>query len=416
MVYIIGHCVKTVASLTSFPSIPGKELTFIGLALIALGTGGIKPCVAAFAGDQFVLPDQSRQLQSFFSIFYMFINLGSLFSMIIGPFLRDVPCFEEDDCYPLAFGVPAGLMMIATVIIVVGKPYYTIRPSDGVVTKSINIIFKGITSKCSRDEQSKHWLDPAKQKYGNKMVEDVKMLLGFNGVLIIFIPLIMFWALYDQTGSTWTFQARDMDGKIGNWTIKAAQFQAINPILILILVPIFDNLIYPLLAKKNILIKPLQRMTVGVFTTAVAFGIYGILELVIQDKIGEDSSVHMLWQFPQYFILTVAEILISITGLEFAYQQAPTSMKSIIQACWLLSIGLGNSIVFILSSIGSLQNRAEAIFLYTGLMILAAILFTFIAWMFVPKEAREKVEDNGVKENAKLETVGNEDVEFQKVK
>ena len=83
LVYIIGHCVKTVASLTSFPSIPGKELTFIGLTLIALGTGGIKPCVAAFAGDQFVLPDQSRQLQSFFSIFYMFINLGSLFSTII---------------------------------------------------------------------------------------------------------------------------------------------------------------------------------------------------------------------------------------------------------------------------------------------------------------------------------------------
>jgi solute carrier family 15 oligopeptide transporter 1 len=79
-----------------------------------VGTGGIKPCVAAFGGDQFKLPQQERQLQQFFSVFYFSINAGSLISTFITPILReDVRCLEQNTCYPLAFGVPAALMIIA---------------------------------------------------------------------------------------------------------------------------------------------------------------------------------------------------------------------------------------------------------------------------------------------------------------
>jgi solute carrier family 15 oligopeptide transporter 1 len=86
----------------------------IGLALIAMGTGGIKPCVAAFGGDQFVLPQQTVQLASFFSFFYMAINSGSLISTFITPIMRkDVQCFDQDSCYSLAFSVPAALMVIS---------------------------------------------------------------------------------------------------------------------------------------------------------------------------------------------------------------------------------------------------------------------------------------------------------------
>lgn len=85
----------------------------IGLFLIALGTGGIKPCVAAFGGDQFTLPQQEDQLQKFFSIFYFAINSGSFVSTFLTPLLREVKCFDEDSCYSLAFGVPAMLMILA---------------------------------------------------------------------------------------------------------------------------------------------------------------------------------------------------------------------------------------------------------------------------------------------------------------
>ena len=114
-------------------------MTFFGLALIALGTGGIKPCVSAFGGDQFKLPEQERQLQSFFTVFYFSINAGSFISTIVTPILReDVECFGDTTCYSLAFGVPAALMAVATVIIIAGKPLYKMNPPQG------NIVFKVI--------------------------------------------------------------------------------------------------------------------------------------------------------------------------------------------------------------------------------------------------------------------------------
>jgi len=86
----------------------------IGLVLVALGTGGIKPCVSAFGGDQFVVPDQDLQLQQFFSVFYFSVNAGSFVSTFITPILReDVHCFGEESCFSLAFGVPAILMVIS---------------------------------------------------------------------------------------------------------------------------------------------------------------------------------------------------------------------------------------------------------------------------------------------------------------
>ena len=89
-------------------------MAFLGLGLIAFGTGGIKPCVASFGGDQFELPEQQNQLKTFFSLFYAAINAGSLISLIVTPMLRQhEACFGQENCYPLAFGVPAALMITA---------------------------------------------------------------------------------------------------------------------------------------------------------------------------------------------------------------------------------------------------------------------------------------------------------------
>lgn len=112
-------------------------LSIFSLGLIAFGTGGIKPCVSAFGGDQFVA-GQEDQLNKFFAIFYMSINMGSLFSTFITPILRsDVSCSSRGDCFPLAFGVPAALMTIALILFIAGKPAYRI-----VEVAKGNVIFK----------------------------------------------------------------------------------------------------------------------------------------------------------------------------------------------------------------------------------------------------------------------------------
>lgn len=108
-----------------------------------MGTGGIKPCVAAFGGDQFKLPEQERQLQTFFSAFYFSINAGALLSTFVTPIFReDISCFGDDTCYSLAFGVPAVLMIIATVLLVCGKNMYVMKPPEGnIVIKVFGSIF-----------------------------------------------------------------------------------------------------------------------------------------------------------------------------------------------------------------------------------------------------------------------------------
>ena len=258
-----------------------SEFSLIGLALIAIGTGGIKPCVSAFGGDQFKLPEQERQLQTFFSVFYFAINSGALISTFVTPILRqDVKCFGDDTCYSLAFGVPAFLMLAATVILVIGKPMYVMKPPQGnILTKVFGSIWVGIKGKLTSNENREHWLDHAREKYGRYLVEDVKLLLK---VLCMYIPLPVFWALFDQLGSRWTFQATRMDGAVGSYIIKPDQMQLANALFILVLIPVFDAIVYPFCAKFNFLTRPLQRMTIGGILTASAFLLSGFLELELE--------------------------------------------------------------------------------------------------------------------------------------
>lgn len=113
IIYAIGSIVVSMSAIPII-SISPRSALISGLLLIAIGSGGIKPCVSAFGGDQFKLPEQKIQFATFFSVFYFSINSGSVISTAITPILReDVHCFGQNDCFSLAFGVPAILMLIA---------------------------------------------------------------------------------------------------------------------------------------------------------------------------------------------------------------------------------------------------------------------------------------------------------------
>lgn len=113
-------------------NLPAEVMTVIGLLLIGIGSGGIKPCVAAFGGDQFKIPEQAKQLATFFSIFYFAINAGSLISTYLMPVLReDVHCFGQTSCFSLAFGVPGVLMIVSIGIFIGGKSLYIVKKPAG---------------------------------------------------------------------------------------------------------------------------------------------------------------------------------------------------------------------------------------------------------------------------------------------
>jgi dipeptide/tripeptide permease len=174
-----------------------KILSSVGLFVIAVGTGGIKPCVSAFGGDQFK-PHQDGYRRSFFSLFYFAINAGSLVSTFVSPIIRDeVKCFDEE-CYAVAFGIPAALMVIAILSFVVGTKWYTrVAPEGNVFAQSCVCIYDAIKK---RDGSKKdHWLDHADDgsQVRKTLIRDLKYVLR---VLSMYILLPLFWALFDQQG------------------------------------------------------------------------------------------------------------------------------------------------------------------------------------------------------------------------
>ncbi|KAJ6665476.1 hypothetical protein lerEdw1_003317 [Lerista edwardsae] len=262
-----------------------RVLSMTGLSLIALGTGGIKPCVAAFGGDQFE-EEHIQERSKFFSIFYLSINAGSLISTFLTPVLRgDVKCFGGD-CYALAFGVPAALMVIALVVFIAGNGMYKKAPPQGNVLLDVwKCIWFAVTNRIKNRSQHipkrEHWLDWASEKYSNQLITEVKMV---TRVLFLFIPLPMFWALFDQQGSRWTLQATKMNADFGGLVLQPDQMQFLNPLLILVFIPLFDFGLYPLMNLCKFNFTPIKKMAAGMILGALAFAAAALVELKIEEN------------------------------------------------------------------------------------------------------------------------------------
>jgi dipeptide/tripeptide permease len=230
--------------------------------------------------------------------------------------------------------------------------------------------------------------DKAGRRFPAAAVEGASAALR---VMRVFFLVSAFWALYDQTGSSWVLQAAQMDRTLlgaasfdplvllfdrtlFRLTIEPDQLQALNPILILLLVPLFSLVIYPRLARRGWPLTPLRRMFIGMFVMTSSFLVVALLELALSR--GGHPSV--LWQFFPYLLLTTAEVLISITGLEFAYTQAPRSMKSTIMSFWMLTVFLGNLLTAYIDKVNLFQGVWQFLF-FAGLMAAVGVLFGVIS-------------------------------------
>ncbi|KAM3720417.1 Peptide transporter [Dirofilaria immitis] len=565
-VYVIGHVLLSVGAIPHLDQNFRFIFDFGGLAVIAFATGGIKPCVSAFAADQFD-EKQTNERNQFFSFFYFAINAGSLLAILVTPILRGrVKCFDSEYCFPLAFGVPGILMLLAFILFLAGWRYYKILPSakGNIVFSVFCCICYAIREKvCSiirGQSKAEHWLDYAAPKYNNHFLRSVKSLVAIS---TLFGPVVLFWALFDQQGSTWVLQARRMNGRIGPFMILPDQMNTLNPLIVLITVPIFEAWIYPIV-QRICKITPLRKMATGGCFAAIAFVMAGILQLevnktmeacpahgrvflqsfgnspnfyeingtkltsgkidlpegiytvtsnssgsmqsfqlnlssvasgyvlglfessrnkssfsvfpysckktenggtrlylLISDesnlangsfyiidnhqnihkkatiksgqyldiepalissseymlKIGPDNcsvincpynytiyaeaggahvvyitndnihiytvvrpnTVSMLWQLPQFFVITIGEVLFSVTGLEFSYSQASPTMKSVLQAIWLMTVFLGNVIDMLIFGSHIVAEPATEFFVYAFLMIIVIGLFIMLA-------------------------------------
>jgi POT family proton-dependent oligopeptide transporter len=366
--YCAGH--GTLACSDFFGPQGKLACLFTGLTLIAFGSGGIKPCVSAFMGEQF-RPDQSHLMQKAYGAFYMAINFGSFFSFLVVPWVKD------HHGYSPAFAVPGILMAIATYIFWRGKKLYVIVPTNRELKHAgfFKVFFTALFAK--REAGQDFWA-AARARFTANEVAAARSVLP---ILFVFLTIPMFWALYNQTNSTWVMQGFKMSNvTILGLKVGAEQMQSLNPVLIMVFIPIFTLWIYPRLGRFA---APLKRMSYGLFLAALAFVLIALLE----KRLEAGAQLSILWQTWPYVVVTAAEVLVSATGLEFAFREAAPEMKSMIMSFWLLTIAAGSLLVALITAFlphTAAHNDAASIssgrfMLYAGMMFGVAIVFSLIA-------------------------------------
>ncbi|MCB9728745.1 MAG: hypothetical protein H6744_17420 [Deltaproteobacteria bacterium] len=272
-----------------------------------------------------------------------------------------------------------------------------------------------------------HWFyGPAARRFGSAAAEGP---IAVWRIISVFFLVSVFWALFDQHSSTWIEQARHLDRRVAfdlpGWLaagcglgalvgvaillsarrgsrarvlglpiglaiglaggyaayafgpayeLQPSQIPAVNPFMVMILIPLTTFGLYPLLGRLGFEPRPLRRMTLGMLTAGFAFVAVALLQLRIDALADGAEKLHVGWQLIPYFIITLAEVMVSITGLEFAYSQAPKTMKSVIMGFWLLNVTIGNLLVALLAGFKDLP-LVSFFFVFAGLMMAAALLF-----------------------------------------
>ncbi len=347
LVYVLGHF-----SLALNDTRIGLA---VGLSLIAIGAGGIKPCVSANVGDQFGAGNR-HLLAKAFGWFYFGINAGSSVSIYVCPELLNSPNYGPH----WAFGLPGILMAVAALVFWLGRKKFVHAPADG------------------------------KEFLGSLFSREGGALIG--RLASVYLVIIIFWALWDQSnGIEWTLQATKMDLHFFGKDWLPEQVQVVNGIYVLAFIPLFNYLLYPAL-NRVFEVTPLRKMGMGLVLTALSFVVIWQIEIAIE----AGGKPNVGWQLLAYGILTAGEVMVSVTGLEFSYAQAPPRLKSVVMALWLLTVAFGNllagQIAFQITRLKEMGLNLEGsnyFRFYALLMASATILFVFIARVYKGKDQLE---------------------------
>jgi proton-dependent oligopeptide transporter, POT family len=367
IVYCAGHATLALMGTPVAHAIEPRYLLALGLVLIAIGAGGIKPCVSTNVGDQFG-ESNKHLLTRVFNWFYFSINAGSFISTLLIPWLLEpykadpngfiaklgpsmVSFLESPRLHSpdIAFGLPGVFMAIATVVFWLGRKKFVHIPPVGLRTYTREIFNK----------------------------ETGKTILN----VLMPVPFVMiFWALWQQNFSSWILQAEKMDRHLFGIEWLSSQIQTVNPLFILIMLPVFSYWLYPFV-ERFVRLTPLRKMGAGLFVTAASFFIVAM----IQTRIDAGARPNIIWQVWAFVVLTAGETLVSPTHLEFSYTQGPVKLKSLIMCTYLLAISLGNAFTAVVNWLiqnpdGSVKLQGTSYFMFfVWVMLGTAVLFAIVS-------------------------------------
>nr|QSV51799.1 nitrate transporter [Chlorophytum comosum] len=425
------------------PSSGQTAVVFVALYLIALGTGGIKPCVSSFGADQFDETDDSEKQSksSFFNWFYFSINIGALIASSV------LVWIQTNVGWGWGFGIPAVVMAVAVVSFFVGTPLYRHqKPGGSPLTRIAQVLVASfrkysvkvpteksllfeVSDKESAIEGSRKLEHTDELKFFDKAavetqddkirdqpspwslctVTQVEELKSIVRLLPIWASGIIFATVYGQMSTMFVLQGDTMDPSMGpHFKIPAASLSIFDTISVIVWVPVYDGIIVPLARRvtgRERGFTQLTRMGIGLVISMFAMLAAGILEVVRLHIIAKhnlyDSKdplpFSIFWQVPQYFIVGAAEVFTFIGQLEFFYDQAPDAMRSMCSALSLTTVALGNYLSTLLVTIvtnittknGNLGwipdnlNRGHLDYFYWLLAVLS--LINFIVYLLIAK-------------------------------
>jgi len=343
ILFSLIYCVGLLA-LTVDQSRVGLYICMVG---VAIGSGFIKPCMSANVGDQFGKQNQ-HLMAKVYNWFYFAINIGAF----IGPFIAAQLMDSERFGPRWAFGMCFVAMLCSIVVFWCGRKLFVHAPIEG--AKFLKSAFKG---------------------------EGLTAVLRLS---VLFLIISAFYSLYELSGSAWVVDAAKLNkvwlGK--RWV--ASQVPDFNALFIMILIPIFSYIIYPVLGKFFKLTAK-RKIAIGMFLIITPF--FVMITLRNLTMAGHQPSIG--WQFLANLLLTIAEIFVSISCLEFAYTQAPAEMKSFVMSLYLaMSIGVGNLITSLINQGLKRFNMTEGsgyYWVFMAYMFIAALIFTIYSIFYKGK-------------------------------
>ncbi|MEQ1751104.1 MAG: POT family MFS transporter [Prosthecobacter sp.] len=336
LLYCVGHLILALDQT--------RQGLFLGLSCVALGAGGIKPCVASHVGDQFG-SSNSHLLPRMYNWFYFAINFGSFFSTLLTPWLM------KHYGPHIAFGVPGIFMLVATLLFWMGRNKFAHIPPQPLV----------------------FWQELTRPD----------VLRSISGLAMIYIFIAMFWSLFDQTASRWVTQATHMDLNVLGVKVLADQIQSANPLFVMGLIPLFSLVVYPMVGRF-VTLTPLRKICAGFGVAAVSF----IIPAMVESWITAGETPTIWWQILAHFLITCAEIMVSITALEFSYTQAPARLKSFIMGLFYASVFLGNLFTSLVNAsiekagLSSALNGSAYYWFFVQCMAVTTVLFVFVAMFY----------------------------------
>ncbi|GFQ04019.1 protein nrt1/ ptr family 6.3 [Phtheirospermum japonicum] len=379
----------------------GKQLgvLYLGLYLTALGTGGLKSSVSGFGSDQFDEVDgkERKQMIKFFNWFYFGINIGSLGAVTVLVYIQDnlgrewgygicacaivvglVLFLSGTKRYRFKKLVGSPLTQIAAVFVAAWRKSQLDLPYDSSVLFNVDdVILDDAVSDGAHGKKKKlklpHTMDfrfldkaaitkdpqaPTGQitstsKWYLSTLTDVEEVKQVIRMLPTWATTIMFWTVYAQMTTFSVTQATTMDRHIGTFLIPGASLTAFFVMAILLTVPIYDRLIFPIckrILKNPHGLSPLQRIGVGLVLSIVAMVAAALTE-VKRLRVAESHGLthdpkatvplSVFWLVPQFLLVGSGEAFTYIGQLDFFLKECPKGMKTMSTGLFLSTLSLG---------------------------------------------------------------------------